>query len=152
MKNKDKLEQDFLELSVDGADIAIDLLTESELLRDIPVAGLIYKLGKTLSSIPDVIFLHKVGEFIKTINEKTTENQRVAFTEELKKDKEKRDKLYNTIFLKIDKFDDLYKSNLFAKIFSCFITNKIRKEEFSALSSALNSAPIEELKTFSTSY
>ena len=152
MKSKDKLEQDFLELSVDGADIAIDLLTESELLKDIPVAGSIYKLGKTLSSIPDVIFLHKIGKFLKTINEKTTKNQRVAFAEELKKDKEKRDKLYNTIFLKIDKFDDIYKSDLFAKIFSCFITNKIRKEEFNALSSALNSAPIEELKTFSITY
>lgn|GEM_PF-4093051 len=46
MTNKNELEQNFLDISADGADIAIDLLTDSELLKDIPVAGLIYKLGK----------------------------------------------------------------------------------------------------------
>lgn len=35
MKSKDELKQDFLELSAEGADIAISLLNESELLRDI---------------------------------------------------------------------------------------------------------------------
>ncbi|MEH1947165.1 MAG: hypothetical protein V7K77_09435 [Nostoc sp.] len=152
MKSKDELGQDFLDLSAEGADIAIGLLTESELLQDIPVAGLVYKFGKTLSSIPDVMFLHKVGRFLKTVNEKTTENQRIAFAEELKKDKEKRDKLYSAIFLRIDKFDDITKPDLFAKIFACFVTNKIRKEEFTALSSALNLATLEDIKTFSKTY
>lgn len=152
MTNKNELEQNFLDISADGADIAIDLLTDSELLKDIPVAGLIYKLGKTLSSIPDVMFLHKVGRFLKTVNEKTTENERITFAEELKKDKDKRDRLYSAIFLKIDKFDDVTKSDLFAKIFACFVTNKVRQTEFIALSSALNLATLEEMKAFSKSY
>jgi len=105
-----------------------------------------------LSSIPDVMFLHKVGRFLKTVNEKTTENERIAFAEELKKDKDKRDRLYSAIFLKIDKFDDVTKSDLFAKIFACFVTNKVRQTEFIALSSALNLATLEEMKAFSESY
>ncbi|HEY9848345.1 MAG TPA: hypothetical protein V6D28_02715 [Leptolyngbyaceae cyanobacterium] len=152
MKNKDDLKQEFLDISADAADIAIELLTESELLKDIPVAGFIYKVGKSLSSIPDVIFLNKIGKFIKTVNEKTTKEQRVAFAEELKKDKDKRNKLYGAIFLKIDKFDDITKSDIFAKIFACFITNKIQEKEFTALGSALNLATLEELKKFSKSY
>ncbi|MBG1260635.1 hypothetical protein [Nostoc commune] len=152
MKSKDELRQDFLELSAEGADIAISLLTESELLRDIPVADLFYKLGKTLKSIPDVIFLHKLGRFIKTVNDKTTEYQRSAFAEDIKKNKDKRDKLYTAIFLKIDKFDDITKSDLFAKIFACFITNRIRQEDFTALSSALNLAILEDIKEFSKIY
>jgi hypothetical protein len=54
-------------------------LTDSELLEDVPLVGMFYKAGKTLSSIPDVIFLNKVGNFIKTVNEKTTEHQRSEF-------------------------------------------------------------------------
>jgi hypothetical protein len=152
MTNKDELKENFLDLSADGADLAIDLLTESELLKDIPVASLVYKLGKTLNSIPDIIFLHKVGRFLETVNEKTTAKQRIAFAEELKNNKDKRDKLYSAIFLKIDKFDDVTKSDLFAKIFACFVTNKIRKDEYITLSSALNLATLEELKAFSKSY
>jgi hypothetical protein len=152
MKSKDELGQDFLELSAEGADIAISLLTESELLKDIPVADLVYKLGKTLKSIPDVIFLHKLGRFMKTVNDKTTKTQRIDFAENIKKSKARRDQLYNVIFLKIDKFDDITKSDLFAKIFACFITNKIRQEEFTALSSALNLATLEDIKEFSKTY
>jgi hypothetical protein len=150
--NKRQLEQNFLELTADGADIAMDFLTESELLKDLPVAGLIYKIGKAVNSVQDTIFLHKVGRFFKTVNDKTTREQRISFTEELKKEKAKRDLLYSAIFLKIDKFDDVTKSDLFAKIFACFITNKIRRIDFNALSSALNLATLEDLKVFSKSY
>ncbi|HEY9801521.1 MAG TPA: hypothetical protein V6D25_14290 [Leptolyngbyaceae cyanobacterium] len=152
MKSKDELKQDLLELSAEGADIAINLLTESELLKDIPIVDLFYKLGKSLKSIPDVIFLQKLGSFIRTVNDKTTEHQRFVFAEDIKKDKEKREKLYNSIFLKIDKFDDITKSDLFGKIFACFITNKIRQEEFTSLSSALNLATLEDMKEFSKTY
>jgi hypothetical protein len=152
MSKKEELEDSLLELSADGADIALNLLTESELLEDIPVAGLIYKLGKTMSSIPDAMFLHKVGRFIKSVNDNTTQAQRIEFSEKLKADKKERDLLYGSIFLKIDKFDSLSKSDVFAKIFSCFIVNKIRKEEFLDLSSALNLVSFEDLTKFSKSY
>jgi hypothetical protein len=148
MENNNKLEENFLDLSVDGTDLAIDLLTESELLKDVPVAGMVYKLSKTLSSIPNAIFLNKLGKFIKTVNEKTTKEQREKFAEELKKNKSDRDSLYNAIFLKIDKFDHISKSDLFAKIFACFITNQIRREDFTALSSVLNLSSLEELRSF----
>ncbi|WP_019498912.1 hypothetical protein [Pseudanabaena sp. PCC 6802] len=57
MTNKDGLPQDFLDLSADGADIAIDLLTESELLKDIPVAGLVYIYMHIFQKILRNIFL-----------------------------------------------------------------------------------------------
>ena len=152
MTAKDNLKENFSELSVDGADIAIDLLTDSEILEAVPVAGLAIKIGKALRSVPDVIFLNKVGRFLKTVNESTTKAQRIAFAKELKKNKNKRDQLYGSIFLKIDKFDEITKSDLFAKIFSCFITNRIREEDFLALSSALNLAALEDLMMFSKSH
>jgi hypothetical protein len=152
MSKREEIGDNFLDLGADGADMAIDLLTESELLKDIPVAGLIYKLGKAMSSIPDAIFLHKVGRFLHTVNDSTTKSQRIEFSEKLRADKNERDRLYGSIFLKIDKFDNLSKSDIFAKIFSCFIVNKIRKEEFLDLSSALNLVSFEDLIRFSKSY
>jgi hypothetical protein len=152
MQKKEELKDNLLELSADGADIALDLLFKSELLKDIPVAGLIYKFGKTIGSIPDALFLQKVGRFIQVVNDHTTQDQRINFSEKLKADKKERDLLYGNIFLKIDKFDNLSKSNVFAKIFSCFIVNKIRKEEFLSLSSALNLLSFEDLTKFSKSY
>lgn len=152
MENKHQLKQDFSELTVDVVDVAIGLLSDNELLKDVPVAGMIYKLGKAVSSIPDAIFLQKVGKFLQTVNEKTTVDQRISFAEDVRRDKDKREKLYSAIFLKIDKFDDISKPDLFAKIFACFITNKIREEDFTALASALNHATVENLKFFSNSY
>ncbi|PZV07237.1 MAG: hypothetical protein DCF22_22385 [Leptolyngbya sp.] len=152
MEDKHKLKQDFSELTADVVDVTIGLVSDSELLKDIPVAGMIYKLGKAVSSIPDAIFLQKVGKFLQTVNEKTTRDQRISFAEDVRRDKDKREKLYSAIFLKIDKFDDISKPDLFAKIFACFITNKIREEDFTALASALNHATVENLKFFSNSY
>lgn len=152
MTPKDNLKESFSELSADGADIAIDLLTDSKIFEAVPVAGLAIKIGKALRSVPDVIFLNKVGRFLKSVNESTTKAQRIAFAEDLKMHKNKKDQLYSSIFLKIDKFDEITKADSFAKIFSCFITNRIREEDFSALSSALNLAGLEDLMMFSKSY
>ncbi|MBD2124228.1 hypothetical protein [Trichocoleus sp. FACHB-262] len=101
MKNEDQLKQNTLELGVDVADIAIDMLTENELLKDLPVVGLIYKSIKTLISIPDKIFLYKAAKFFQAVNQKTTKQQRLDFTEELKKDSNKREKLYIAILIKL---------------------------------------------------
>lgn len=150
--SKEELEANFLDIGADSADIAIDLIAESELLKDIPVAGLVYKIGKTVGSIPNVIFLHKVGRLIKTVNDKTTETERMAFAEKLNTSKEDRNRLYSQIFLKIDKCDDIDKPDLFGKFFACFIKNKRAVKEFTALSSVLNLAALEELKTFSETY
>lgn len=152
MSDKESFKNDLSELSADSIDIAIDLLTESELFEDVPVAGMLLKIGKAISSIPDIIFLQKLGVFIKAVNDKTKHEERALFAKEIKYDKNKRDKLYSAIFLKLDKFDDMTKPDLFAKIFSCFITSRIAEQEYLTLSSALNLASLESLKDFSYSY
>lgn len=73
MASQDELKESTLDLSADAIDSTLNLLTESELLEDVPVAGNIYKLSKALSSIPNAIFLHKVGKFLETVNDKTTQ-------------------------------------------------------------------------------
>jgi hypothetical protein len=151
MTSEEEFQTNFIELSADSADIAIELITGSELLKDIPVVGIFYKVGKTLKSLPDAIFLHKVSKFLATANQKVSLEERINFSEELKKDKTKRDRLYTAIFIKIDKFDDITKADIFAKIFSCFIKNKIDYETFQSLSSALNLAELELLMQFSHS-
>ncbi|MBD2106292.1 hypothetical protein [Nodosilinea sp. FACHB-13] len=152
MSANDEAKENLIELGADSIDTAIDLLTESELFQEIPMAGMLWKIAKAARSIPDIIFLKKAERFIKTVNNKTTQEERLLFSKEIKKDQAKRDNLYNSIFLKIDKFDDFTKSDLFAKIFSCYIVGKLEEREFVALSSALNLASMQDFHFFCKSY
>lgn len=152
MSASDEAKEDLIEFGADSIDAAIDLLTESELLQEIPMAGMLWKIAKAARSIPDIIFLKKAERFIKTVNDKTTQEERFSFSEKIKKDQVKRDNLYNSIFLKIDKFDDFTKSDLFGKIFSCYIVGKLKEREFFALSSALNLASMQNFYFFCKSY
>ena len=151
MKDKDELKQNVLDPSADVMDIILQL-SENELLKDVPIVGLGFKIAKASRSISDFIFLKKVLGFIETVDNKTTKQERIEFANKLKEDEKEKEKIYTGVFLRIDKFDDVSKPDLFAKIFACFITNKIKEEDYHALADVLNLASREVLKAFSNSY
>lgn len=152
MKHSEESRQSFTELSIDTADITLQLLSESEIFDQIPIVGLLYKFGKAAYSIPNLLFLKKVEAFIRTVNDKTTEAQREFFAETIKQDEKRLSLLYENLLHKVDSFDDATKPRIYGKIFSCFITNKIREREYDALAHALNSSSLSNLVMFSRGY
>lgn len=152
MKPSEEPRQSFAELSIDAADTTLQLLSDSELFDQIPIVGLLYKFGKAAYSVPNLLFLKKVETFIRTVNDKTTEAQREFFAETIKQDEKRLNLLYENLLHKVDSFDDATKPKIYGKIFSCFITNKIREREYNALAHALNSSSLSNLVMFSRGY
>jgi len=151
MSTKDQIE-DVLDLSADSIDTCIRVLTDSKILDEVPIAGNLLRIIKAGASVPDLLFAYKAAKVFEGVNKKTTKTERENFAETLKKDKSKRERLYGEIFLRIDKFEEISKADLFAKIFSSFIRNKIRERDFVLLSDVLGRLTVAELGEFSRDF
>ena len=152
MQDSEETKQEITDLSVEIADAALQLVTESEIFDAIPILSTVctvYKAGKAALSIPNILFLRKVERVIRTVHDKTTQDEREKFAAQLKADKKRMDDLYEVILLKIDKLDDTTKPEIFAKILASYISGRIAKPEFDALSHALDSSSLRELNAFS---
>ena len=58
------MNEDLKDLAIDLSEVALDSLSENELVKDIPVIGTFVRLARVTRSIPDLIFAKKVERFI----------------------------------------------------------------------------------------
>jgi hypothetical protein len=58
------MDEHLQEIAIELTDTAIDTLTDSELVKEIPVVGTLVRLAKATHSISDRIFAKKVETFI----------------------------------------------------------------------------------------
>src|SRR5947207_9715543 len=62
------MNKDLQEVAIELSEVAIDSLTDNEIIKDIPVIGTFVRLARATMSIPDRIFAKKVERFISAIN------------------------------------------------------------------------------------
>lgn len=140
------------DLSAECIDTSLNVITNSKILDEVPIAGNLLKLIKAGASIKDYLFLRKISKFFSHVNEKTTPDERSKFAEELNKDKRKRETLYEYIFLFIDNLSEISKADLSAKVFSSFARQKIRIEELKSLYHAISQVSTTDLANFSSCF
>jgi len=58
------MNKDLQEVAIDLSEVALDSLTDNEIIKDIPVVGTFVRLARATMSIPDRIFAKKVERFI----------------------------------------------------------------------------------------
>ena len=105
-----------------------------------------------LYSIPDILFCRKVERYLIVLNEKTTYEERERHAEKLRRDKRKADALYERFLLRIERFDDIDKPGIYAKIFACYLKGKITEDDREQLGYALSASSIQNLYKFSRSF
>jgi hypothetical protein len=116
------------DLTVDYTEIALDRLqdrlTDDEVLRELPIIKTFVGVARAGLSIRDRLFISKVGRFIESREQHSTE-ERENFARALDADPKLRERLQEAIILLLDQFDDLDKAVLFARAFSAFVRNEI---------------------------
>jgi len=143
-----KVNETAISLGADYLEIAIDLFTENEIVKEIPILGSLIKLAIIKNSISDRILIKKLEVFLKTFNHQNEKNKLIMIKQISKADNKK--KIGEQLILLIDKFSDFEKPEMLAIIFSAYLKNEITLDEFFRMGQAINLIFIDDLKDLIT--
>lgn len=141
----DQLGDQVIDTSVEIFEAIGDQFFEDSLFKDIPILGTAVNAAKLGKTITDRIFLKKVTNFLVSLSN-IKEKERQKFYSKLETDQKLRDKTGEVLVLILDRFDDLEKPEILAKIFMAYIKDLVNFHQFRQLASAIDLAYIEDLK------
>lgn len=137
---------------IDYAELGIDKLLDIEDFQNTPIVKPIYGILKTCYAIREKHMLKKTLEFIVSLNNNTINNENYNEYKEKLKNKDKT--LYKElehILIIIDRFIDVNKTKILAKLYLNYIDKQISWNEFQELSIILDNLflnDIDELEHF----
>lgn len=125
-------------------DLAIHELIPVEAIEHIPILGQLIKLLSISQSVSDRILLRKIIAFLQDLN--FTDEEKNKFVRELEDEKYAK-KIGELLILHLDKFNDLEKPAILAKILKAKLRKKIDidYENFRRLSMSIDVAFIDDL-------
>ncbi|MBI5081889.1 MAG: hypothetical protein HZC38_21605 [Chloroflexi bacterium] len=126
-------------------EIGLDSILNEGLAKDIPVLNTITTAGKVILSVRDHIFIRKVAGFLKGLQEVLGE-QRGDFLDKIEKDRKHRQYVGETLVMLLDKYDNLEKPELLAKLFAAYLKDGITYGEFMRYATSVDRAFIQDLK------
>jgi hypothetical protein len=132
-----------VQLSSDVAETILDSILGDGVLQNIPVFGVIYKVGKAGIGIREQYFAKKVFKFLLDIKD-ISQNERQAFINDLQENT-KQD-AGEVILLLIDKLDSLEKPSIIANLLKAKIKDQITIEKFLRLSVIIERSFLPDLK------
>lgn len=140
-------DSDLQNVAISLAEVFTDSLIDDGIAKDIPIIGTVIGLGKTAVGIKESLFLKKVIYFIselKLINA----SKRREMIDKIDRSGKFRIKVGEKLLYIIDKCDDHEKSQVIARLFSAFILEKIRYDEFLRAAFIIDQLMIDDLKWF----
>jgi len=137
----------YLEASLEGAEVIADVLTESELIKSIPVFGTALKLISGTQDLRDKIFLSKIQRFLQEIENIST-IERLQFKESITSDEDSLTRTGETALLVIDKLSDLKKAELLGLYYVSFLCGEIDQHQFRRIASAIDIGFIDDVEEF----
>ena len=133
-----------LQIGSNSAEIALDSILESGLVKEIPILGTLYKIGKTGLAIKERIFAKKIYQFLYEIKD-LSPTKRADFVIELEQHEKGRQKAGETLLILLDRLNHLEKSKIIGKLLKAKILEKIDLETFLRLSNAVADVYIDDL-------
>jgi len=121
----------------------IEFLLESEIIKEIPIIGLIYKSYRLVQKIEDYRFSKKVLKFLfelKTIDTRTKEK----FIEKIETEKNYKD-TGEKLLLIIHRLDEIDKATIIGKLFLASIKEQIELNDFLRLARIVENTFLEDL-------
>lgn len=143
----DEFKTNLIEGSADILEYGIDFFTENEIIKDFPIIGTAVKIGFTVKSISDRIFLKKIERFLFEYSKLTSLEKSVMHKKIQLSDSEKK-KTGEAIILLLDRFSDLNKPYFLAQCFSSYIEGQLPFEDFIRLGSAIDASHSADLQDF----
>ncbi|WP_348800034.1 hypothetical protein [Flavobacterium adhaerens] len=143
----DEINSNLIDGSADILEYGIDFFTENEVIKEFPIIGTAVKIGFTVKSISDRIFLKKIERFLLeyselTSLEKTIMQKKIQLSDSVKK------KTGEAVILLLDRFSDLNKPYFLAKCFSSYIEGTLLFDDFIRLGNAIDISHSADLYDF----
>lgn len=146
----DEIGDDYLqEIATDLGDVAIDQILTDEILKEIPIFGLLLKTYKSAIGIREQIFIKKIAIFLFNLKDVSKE-KRQAFINKIDTEKEFGHKVGEKLLILLERVDDLQKPQIIAKIFKAAVNEHINYEQFLKLSAIVERAFLPDLLTLKT--
>jgi hypothetical protein len=141
------MNEDLVEVAIALSEVALDALTDNEIIKDIPIIGIFVRLARATMSISDRIFAKKVERFISVIDS-IPRDKRDQFHARLETQPDLRRKAGEVLVLTLDRVEDLQKAAITGKLFSHFITGDIPFDTLRRLLVGVDRAFIDDLLSF----
>ena len=103
-----------IEASLENSEAIIDVLTDNEILKSIPVVGTAIKVLKGAGEIRDRLFAAKLLTFLKTL-ENVAPDLKEKIRQKVAENPDESRKVGETVLLLIDRLADLDKTDIIAK-------------------------------------
>lgn len=132
-----------LDACVDVLEGLLDMLTDDGVLKDLPIVGWLVGLGRSLLSVPDRLFLKKLGRFLSELNQ-VPETERRAFADKIERDGSTQ-KVGEKILMIVDQLDDTEKASLAGQVFSACLRRMIDIDQFYILCSCIRLTRIADI-------
>jgi len=140
----EQLGDQVFDTSVELLEALGDQVFDDGLLKDIPILGTAVNLARLRKTIADRLFLKKVEKFLVSLSE-VEETKKQKFYDRLETDQRLREKTGEVIVLILNRFDDLEKPEILARVFRSYMNGIIGFNQFRQLASAVDIAYIEDL-------
>lgn len=124
---------------------AVDLLTDNEVVRAVPVFGTAIKLLKGVDDMRSRMLIAKLGRFLDEPALRSAAEARHARANLLLDDTHDAE-MGDTLFMVIDKVTDMTKPMLLAKVFAAYLDDIIARDDVFMLAHAIDGSSVADLK------
>ena len=128
-----------LEAVLQNVEIAVDAITANDAVASIPVIGTAFKLCKGFDDLRSKAFAAKLARFF-SVGALSTPKAKAAIVAKVQSSSEEARKVGETLFLVLDRFIDLDKPELLAKLFVAYLGGAITALELQRLAQAIDIA------------
>lgn len=138
------------ELTSEVLESGLNLITDSELLKDIPVFGIGFKSYNLYQKITEYFFIKKILKFLFELKEIPL-SDRIKFINKLET-KDKTSKAGEKLLITLNRLNDDEKSTFIGRLFKRTIIGELEYQDFNRLTHIIDSAYIEDLKLLNNNY
>ena len=139
--------ENFQELIGEISENVMDNLLDDEILKDIPLVGLLFKFKNVVSNIQDKLFAKKLLTLLKELENVSTEKRNEQINK-IDSNSEYKTKVGEKLLFIINNCEDSEKSIVIGKIFKAFLEEKINYDDFLRASNCINKITYIDFKSF----
>ena len=134
-------------VTTDLAEVLLDSMLDEGIIKEIPILGSIFGLGKTVSTIKDALFLKKTIHFLTKLKDIPTE-QRRKMIDSIDKSEKQKVKVGEKLIFILDKCDDYIDAKYIGQLFCGYLEGQITYEDFLQGARIIQNIYVEDLEYF----
>lgn len=144
---KQVLFEEALDTGIDYLEIGLDSLLNDGVLKDIPIIGSCYSIGKVYFGVKDITLTKKVLIFSQKVRKKVISDYELnEHLEILKSDKQKLNKELEIIINYLDRHTKYIKAQILANFYLLYLSKKIEWEDFDFFAEIVDNVSVYDLK------